>query len=122
MKISYYELLGMIKENKQPNKVVYADSVYIWNSANYKNKNNCYIISKIDEINMFNKDITILEPKEIIEEEKEIEELLRSNVCYEDIDNPLGMLKAQYEQSKEEICDKINELIKEVNKLKKKGK
>lgn len=117
MKISYYELLGMIKENKQPNKVVYNDNVYIWNERNYKNSSGNYLSNIIDEINMFDKNIIILEPTEIIEEDKEIEEL---QLC------SLNKFKTMSSDERYYITaieyDKLNEVIRKVNKIEKEGK
>lgn len=55
---------------------------------------------------------------EIIEEDKEIEKLKVNVECIEDVDYPLGRFEQHYEQTKDEICEKINELIDELNKLK----
>lgn len=110
MKVSYYELLGMIKENKQPEKIVYNDNVYTWDSENFAKNNGYCITDKMKEIEMFNKDITILEPMGIIEEDKEIVEAK----CYENFESIDDYI--------EHLKYKINELIREVNKLKKEGK
>lgn len=120
MKISYYELLGMIKENKQPKKVVYNDFVYIWNDINYEKSNGYHITDRLDEKDMFNKEIFILESTEIIEEEKEIEELKPKLECVRDGLKPIPYERKYY--NIEELGDKLNELIREVNKLKKEGK
>ena len=116
MKVSYYELLGMIKENKQPKKLVYNDNVYTWDSENFAKNNGYCITDKMKEIEMFNKDITILEPMGIIEEDKEIEELHDYAGKYNDD------VVYVWENNERILKDKINELIREVNKLKKEGK
>lgn len=117
MKVSYYELLGMIKENKQPNKVVYKDKSYLWDGNNYCSDHCNFMVSYFNEVNMFDKNITILEPSEIIEEDKEIEEL---KLC------SFNKFKTMSPEERYHVTaieyDKINELIKEVNKLKKEGK
>lgn len=86
MKVSFYELLGMIKENKQPKKVIYNDVVYIWTGNEYEKKDiimpslivveNKSLRCKINDNKMFEKNITILESNgEIIEEDNKIEPL-----------------------------------------------
>lgn len=60
MKVSYYELLGLIKENKNPKKVVYDDVVYNWNDKNYISKGDYCISEQIHEIDMFDKQIYLL--------------------------------------------------------------
>lgn len=114
MKISYYELLGLIKEEKNPTKVVYDDNVYIWDGDNYKAKKDSYITEKMHEKDMFKKDIILLELKEIIEEDKEIEEIDLGIVT------PNGEYIIPPDTGK--IQDKINEIIRELNKMKKEGK
>ena len=57
---------------------------------------------------------------EIIEADKEIEELECEIECYRDGLNPIPIERRHYNQEK--MGNKINELIKEVNKLKKEGK
>ena len=49
MEISYYELLGMIKDNKNPKKVVYEDKVYIWNYKDYQTNSGSYITTNLHE-------------------------------------------------------------------------
>lgn len=66
--ISYYELLGMIKENNIPEKVKYDDNTYIWNGRNYHTieaDNRPYLNSDIDEVDMIKRNIEIIEPKKI---------------------------------------------------------
>ena len=48
--ISYYDLLGMIKENNIPEKVKYDDTVYKWD-------NNSYYYDNYDDISYLSKDI-----------------------------------------------------------------
>lgn len=60
MKVSYYELLGLIKDDKNPKKVVYKDIVYIWSGENYTDKNKYYISNYINEIDIFDKEIYLL--------------------------------------------------------------
>ena len=101
MMISYYELLGMIKEGKQPKKVKYDDGIFEWDDYDYISSAN-YLSNYLNERRMFDKNI------EIIEEDKDIEEL--------NYEEHIGV------DLVETIYDKINELIREVNKLRKEDK
>lgn len=122
MKVSYYELLGMIKENRQPEKIVYNDTVYIWDSVNYLSKTNYCVTNRMNESEMFDEEITILEPKKIIEENKEIEEIVIYQYDKKLITNADMLYYADFGKSDVLLATKINELIRKVNKLKKGGK
>lgn len=58
--ISYYELLGMIKKGKIPNKIEYNYDVYTWDgkcySVGYK-----FLADQLLEIEMFEQNIKIIE-------------------------------------------------------------
>lgn len=109
MKITIYELLGLIKDGKAPKIIKFCGNVYEWDKEikfyltqkrSYKvflggNKGDINIL-----FNAFNENV------EIIEEDEDIEKLkvnMFSPRCFV-----------------EQIEDKINELIDEVNKLKNK--
>lgn len=115
MKVSFYELLGMIKENKQPKKVIYDDVVYMWANNGYEKKDvimpslivmeNKSLRCKINDNKMLDKNITILEPnEEIIEEDKKIEKI------------DFRTLNTQKEKNRV-IKDTINEIIDKLNKM-----
>ena len=99
--ISYYELLGMIKEGNIPKKVKYDDGIFEWDDYDYISSAN-YLSNYLNERRMFDKNI------EIIEEDKDIEEL--------NYEEHIGV------DLVETIYDKINELVREVNKLRKEDK
>ena len=101
MMISYYELLGMIKEGNIPKKVKYDDGIFEWDDYDYISSAN-YLSNYLNERRMFDKNI------EIIEEDKDIEEL--------NYEEHIGV------DLVETIYDKINELVREVNKLRKEDK
>ena len=114
--ISYYDLLGMIKDGTQPKQIKYYDKIYKWGYSNYVyiDDNTKYLVANINEINMFKKNI------EIIEEDKYIEELYISK---NDITYPDGAINDdELVDCILEITSKINKLIKEVNKLRKEDK
>ena len=107
--ISYYELLGMIKEGTNPEQVKIDNIVYEWNDNNYLSVDEAldYLNADIDEIKMFDKII------EIIEEDKNIEEIIIGE------NTATSYMTEQIRTDINVLADKINELIKEVNKLRK---
>jgi len=117
--ISYYELLGLIKEGKQPESVQYLGIDYNWNNKSYFNEKNCaYLVERIHEINMFKKTIEIIEekPKQI----EEIELNLENDIIYfgEDRVHYIGTTR----KDRDVYIPKINELIDKVNYLLKEDK
>ena len=94
--ISYYDLLGMIKEGNIPKKVKHKNRVYKWteNSYYYNDDNFDALLAMFDDKDMFENNI------EIIEEYKYIEKI--------EIDTGYKILEL-----------KINELIDEINKIRK---
>lgn len=106
MKITIYELLGLIKDGKQPKIIKFCGNIYKWEDDWYLTKEKKYSVclggKKEDHnilINAFNENV------EIIEEDKDIEKL---NAKYT---SQIGKL---------ELANKIDELIDEVKKLKNK--
>lgn len=59
MKISYYELLGMIKESNIPEKVIYKEDTYFWKGKRYQKTEDGLFLSDMDENKMFDKCIEI---------------------------------------------------------------
>lgn len=99
--ISYYDLLGMIKEGNIPKKVKHKNRIYKWteNSYYYNDDNFDALLDMFDDKDMFENNI------EIIEEYKYIEKIdTESKDC------------TMFEL---EIIHKINELIDEINKIRK---
>ena len=131
MKITIYELLRLIKDNKHPKKIKYCGHIYEWEDYWYltKTKNGKVCLGGVqDEINqLFH---AFDENVEIIEEEKDIEELDKSITSQNYmISNENAPMKERMELVRKLIYDnrieinivkdKINELIKAVNELKK---
>lgn len=106
--ITLYELLGLIKDKKAPKYIAFDTERYSLNH-NYHYVKNCGDnIKRLDiEYNLVG---CLDEEVEVIEEEKEIEEI---DICtggimgFDGVENITGALK-----------DKINELVREVRKLK----
>ena len=98
MKISYYDLLGMIKEGNIPEKVIDRGDTYFWNGKRYKSEIGIYL-SDFDEIEMFEECIEI--PDDDFEDIEEID---------------LGVLNDQ-KQKNRVFRDTINSLINNQRKI-----
>ena len=111
--ITMYELLGMIKDEKQPKHIRYRDEEWWWGYDTYTyfaDLNN----TPDAQSSLFSKyriNYCLDDEVEIIEEDKKIEQIDKEdyldNESFEQVDGDLDF-----------IIDKINELIDEVNKLK----
>lgn len=137
MKVTLYELLGLIKDKKAPKKVLIHDTVYylLENEENYIYSRNShdirdwerFIDHTINITRCLNDEVLILENNneiEVIEEEKEIEEL-----CIEKDSNSNNYylidkdgIKCQMTRHSRIIANKVNELIRYVKKRKKVSK
>ena len=109
--ISYYELLGMIKNKKNPKKIKFDNDIYIWNNVNYE----CeyfgdYLCSQFNESEIFEKNIEII--VDGIEELK----IENDSDTHFYIRNEHGTKCSMTKHSKI-IAEKLNEVIREVNKL-----
>ena len=107
MRITMYELLGLIKDGKAPKKINFCGNIYEWEDDWYLTKEKNYKVclggKKEDRnilITAFNDEV------EILEEPKKIEKINRNRYPGTDID-PL-----------DDILDKLDELIDVVNELK----
>ena len=118
MKITMYELLGLVKDGKAPKKIKYRQNIFgfIHSLADYKpdditKYNGNYLLHYLfeEEVNFLNDEVEIIEePKKIEKIEKPTkDEYLYSNG------------KELYENDMK-VYDKINELIDEINNLKEK--
>lgn len=122
--ITIYELLGLIKEGKAPKMIKYKGNNYMFTGYDY----HC-ILTNIEKgfveyrlIKNYIQDLqSILNEKvEIIEEDKDIEEIKieNDNSTHFYIRDERGTKCGMTKHSKM-IAEKLNELIKEVNKLRK---
>ena len=115
MKITIYELLGLVKDGKAPQKIKYEYSIYELTSErnDYYCKNEMrWFTNEINSLGVLNEDV------EIIEETKKIEKI-KSNgdEFYSDyIDTWIS--KNKTDAYCEFLMNKINELIDEINNLK----
>lgn len=121
MKITIYELLGLIKDGKAPQKIKYEYLIYELTSE----KNDYYCKNEMrwftNEINSLG---VLYDEVEIIEEPKKIEKLLmdmnsktKGNMTADYDDYTIGNVA---EHNFDVIHKKINELIDEINNLKEK--
>ena len=111
------DLLNKIANGEEvPKEIVYNTRIFRYNEYN-----KCYIWNcNGDEFYLstyYRLESILNDEVEIIEEDKEIEELPK----YADVNEKTG-LACGWSFQEEKLKDKINELIKEVNKLKKEGK
>lgn len=105
MKITIYELLGLIKDGKAPQKIKYKYLIYELTSDrnDYYCKNEMrWFTNEINSLGVLNDEV------EVIEEPKKIEKINRNRYNGTDI-NPL-----------DDVLDKLDELIDEINNLKEK--
>ena len=119
MKITTYELLGLIKDGKAPKKIKYKNNIYEYDG---ETQNYCSPINMIWDF-LIGKDIVALldDEVEIIEEPKKIEKI----EIYEDEDghyflnNRYNKIYIRCDET-DFMADKFNELIDEINNLKEK--
>ena len=129
MELTLYELLGLIKDNKAPKKIrcfghdyefsiVDGDIDYI--AIDKETGVDCYLSDVIgDNYLGFIFSTTV----EVLEEEKEIEELsLLGDPRVTCEDSFLSRMLTNNNKEHDELINKINELVREVNNLKKEGK
>lgn len=123
MKITIYELLGLVKDGKAPKKIKYSSCIMIYDfdENDYRTpekdyydadvKTYKYLIDCIDLFTDLNDEV------EIIEESKKIEKLDLDG--YYD-DNSYCECKSEWCSSEDVLVVKINEIIDEINNLKEK--
>lgn len=104
MKITMYELLGLIKDGKAPKKVRYNDEIYDTESSNNFSLMTYEATGKMSddgEVRLFLNDEV-----EILEEEKKIPEKLN---------------KQHFHKKQRQLANKINEIIDYLDYIKSKG-
>lgn len=116
MKITMYELLGLIKDGKAPKKIKFCGNIYEWEDDWYLTKEKNYKVclgGKKEERNIlitaFNEEV------EIIEEQKKIEKIEKPTQ-----DEYLYSNGKELYENDMKVYDKVNELIDEINNLKEK--
>ena len=123
MKITVYELLGLIKDNKAPKHFKYDDYIWTYNyeSSAYWNGKGTDFEDYMDDgiINYLNDIVEIIEEKETKPSEEEIEAFKEQfNTVWNSIKAVLGgILEALIKLDKQEVVKKV--LEKENNKIEK---
>lgn len=112
MKITMYELLGLVKDGKAPKKIKYKNNIYEYDG---ETQNYCSPINMIWNF-LIKEDIVALldDEVEIIEEPKKIEKLNDKLGLFGDGNTQKIINELNYTRNK------INELIDEINNLKEK--
>lgn len=116
--ITIYELLGLIKDGQAPKKIKYKDNIYYY----FSNKVDLYKYETMPtefqgslSLIMNNMHLNLNDKVELIEEDNKIEKLDEYIYCDSLNYNTCNMMF-------ENVVNKINELIDEVNKLKENNK
>ena len=109
MKVTIYELLGMIKDCKPPKRIIYDQYVYVWTKEdeNYTRENSIGTSLNWDYIviNCLN------EPVEILEEEKKIPERLYNYISCGWNGTCKDLKREELFGDLKQIGSKINEII-----------
>lgn len=111
MKITIYELLGLIKDGKAPKKIKYDDEIWDYDNDVQDYHNIYYLLGDLFDRLPTNEFIN--NEVEIIEENKKIEKI--DDRHYDEINQ---CYYGRNELSSSDLVDKINELIDEINQLK----
>lgn len=113
--ISYRKLIEL---EPKPNKVKWDDFEFIWSGTNYRTEKTNFLSDYLTMSDMLEENI------EIIEEDKQIEKFkinyagdIEEKIFYEESDKPNHCIMG--DAGTELLINKINEIIEEVNKLKK---
>lgn len=118
--ITVYELLGLVKEGKAPKKIKFKEEDYI---QEYYFDKNIYVyddeyygkVALTDDVSI---EMCLNDKVEIIEEEKEIKEL----TIIKNADNTTSLQGKDFNYTMKTVdiilANKINELVREVRKLK----
>ncbi len=112
--ISYYDLLGMIKNGNIPEKVKFDGDIYIWNGVNYFSEDVLgYLTDDKNEADMLKKDI------EIIIDDKKIEKLKLENGHIAEVLENGDEHWYTISSAQRILASKINEIIEVLNEKEK---
>lgn len=116
MKITIYELLGLVKDGKEPKKIKYRQNIFEfihglddYKPDDIKKYHGNYLFHYLfeEEVNFLNDEV------EIIEEPKKIEKIEKPTQ-----DEYLYSTGKELYENDMKVYDKVNELIDEINNLK----
>lgn len=119
MKMTIYELLGLVKDGKAPEKIKYEYSIYeltIERNDYYCKNEMRWFTNEINSLGALNNYVEIIEETKKIEKLKIEQDNPNSNYY---IKNEYGTKCGLTKHSKM-IAEKVNELIDEINNLKEK--
>lgn len=104
MKITIYELLGLIKDDKAPKKIKYNNDIYEYEDCDYFDINRGYLFDRYNVSSILNDEV------EILEEKKKIPEKLKDILKVDDLIPPVD--ENMYKIWKQTIKNhnKINEI------------
>lgn len=146
MKITIYELLELIKDGKAPKKIEFDTEKYLWceeekEYRRYPYENNLYysLWSDYDLTKCLNDEVEIIEEYKDINKIEELEQLWKKlnktmpllidgkkyykpRLCIQKLNKDKFYNNRFPDDWEEEVINKIDELIDEVNKIKKEGK
>lgn len=119
--ITIYELLGLVKDNKAPKRIKCNDLIFVYNESSkdyvYERSNSCWLFTNYIDIGK-----NISKKVEILEEDKDIEEIkIDGGFGGKYITNERGA-NCYIKSYDETMINKLNEVIREVNKLRKEDK
>jgi len=104
MKITIFELLGMIKDGKAPKKIKYLGKIYDYEDSDYFGSDYGYLFDRYNVSGILNDEV------EILEEEKKIPEKLSTWFSVETKQSK--ELNIEYANTNfENMYEKINEII-----------
>lgn len=112
MKITIYELIKLVIDGKAPRQIKYSNRIYDYNEKQedyecFIENHYDYLLDNTNTFRQFNDEVEVEEDKDI----EDIEELT---------DDDIYFYPECEDESKENFKNKINELVREVNKLKNK--
>ena len=109
MKITIYELLGMIKDGKTPKKIKYDDMIWEYDGDYYSSKNNIILEEYCNLTTSLKDEIKIIEPQE----HKIPEKLTKTTLYGVPILNKKELSNITLTNKRDivDIKDKINEIL-----------
>lgn len=112
MKTTIYELLGMIKDNKAPKKILYDGMIWRFDDEdNYYWSDGIWFDDYCDITKILNDEVEILEATITLNDSLNYLQKLAED----EIPNKIEKLKEEHYSSSYEIIDKINEIIEAIN-------
>ncbi len=112
MKITMYELLGLVKDGKAPKKIKYHNYICYYDDGDYKLENGSEWLFANEYIDLKYLNETV----EILEEEKKIPEKLKLQIHHSNLSN-LTLHEEQLEKNDNTLVDCFEEVEKKFNEI-----